>query len=87
MAERAARRTDGEEESGVAWNEKERRCVVEARGESKSAQENRKTNGAQSKNKESPNQSTGAEIRKSEEGEIRKRAGANQKACNLPTTL
>jgi len=46
VAERAARLTDGEKESGVAWNEKERRCVIEARGESKSAQENRKINGA-----------------------------------------
>ena len=102
MAERAARLTDGEKESGVAWNEKERRCVVEARGESEKRAEKRKTNGAQSKNKESPNQSAGAEIRKSEGAksesagaEIRKSEGAkseserarNQKACNLPTTL
>ena len=35
VAERAARLTDGEKESGVAWNEKERRCVIDARGESK----------------------------------------------------
>lgn len=74
-ASRAPHRREGTE-SGVAWNEKERRCVVEARGESKrrtgeskrhaenrkGAQESRKTKGAQSKNKESPNQSVGAEI-------------------------
>lgn len=33
-ASRAPHRREGTE-SGVAWNEKERRCVVEARGESK----------------------------------------------------
>lgn len=100
-ASRAPHRREGTE-SGVAWNEKERRCVVEAHGESKkrgenrkSARESRKTKGAQLKNKESPNQSAGAEIRKSAGLEIRKRAGAEsegvrariQKACNLPTTL
>lgn len=87
MEERAARRTAGEEESGVAWNEKERRCVVEARGESKKRAEKRKTNGAQSKNKESPNQSAGAEIRKSEGAKSESARVRIQKACNLPTTL
>ena len=94
-ASRAPHRREGTE-SGVAWNEKERRCVVEARGDSKrrtgestrhaenrkgarenrkGARESRKTKGAQSKNKESPNQSVGAEIRKSAGFGIRKRTG------------
>lgn len=49
----------------------------------KSTQENRKTKGAQSKNKESPNQSAGAEIRKSEETEIRKRAGRESESVQF----
>ena len=93
-ASRVPHRREGTE-SGEAWNEKERRCVVEARGESKkrmgynrkSARENRKTKSAQSKNKESPNQSAGAEIRKSEGAESESARARNQKACNLPTTL
>ena len=68
MEERAARLTDGEKESGVAWNEKERRCVIEARGESKKR-------AGESKNKESPNQSAG--------GEIRKRAGTESESVQF----
>ena len=106
-ASRAPHRREGTE-SGVAWNEKERRCVVEARGESKrrtgeskrhaenrkgarenrkGAQESRKTKGAQSKNKESPNQSVGAKSERVRGSEFESARARNQKACNLPTTL
>ena len=88
MAERAARRTDGEEESGVAWNEKERRCVVETRGESKKR-------AGESKNKWRAIEKQGIAESKRRGRNPKARGGAksesararNQKACNLPTTL
>ena len=88
VAEHAVRRTAGEEESGVAWNEKERRCVIEARGESKKHAE-------ESKNKWRAIEKQGIAESKRRGRNQKARRGAksesararNQKACNLPTTL
>ena len=95
VAERAARRTGGEEESGEAWNEKMRRCVTKRTGESKRRTGyNLKARG-ESKNKGCAIEKQGiAESkrrgRNSKECGVRnpKAHGTrNQKACNLPTTL
>ena len=87
MAERAARRTDGEKESGVAWNEKECRCVIEARGESKKR-------AGKSKNKWRAIEKQGIAESKRRGRNPKERGpkseserARNQKACNLPTTL
>lgn len=88
MAERAARLTDGEKESGVAWNEKERRCVVEAHGRIEKAR--RRVEKQRVRNRKTRNRRIKASgpkserVRGSESESVRTR---NQKACNLPTTL
>ena len=90
VAERVVRRTGGKgpkvgrrgmKKCGDALSKRARESKRHAenrkssRDNRKSARENRKTKGAQSKNKESPNQSAGAEIRKSARLGIRKRTG------------
>ena len=95
VAERAARRTDGEEESGEAWNEKERRCVVEARGESKkrtgcNLKARRRVEKQRARNRKTRNRRIKAPGPKSERvrgSESESARARNQKACNLPTTL
>ena len=63
VAERVVRRTGGKgQKVGRRGMKKSGDALSKRTGESKKRVENRKTKGAQSKNKESPNQSVGAEI-------------------------
>ena len=74
-ASRAPHRREGTE-SGVAWNEKERRCVVEARGESK-----RRT-GESKRHAENRKGARGESKRRT--GESKRRAGESKnKGCAI----
>lgn len=95
VAERAARRTDGEEESGEAWNEKERRCVVEARGRVEKAhgrieKTRRRIEKQRARNRKTRKRRIKVSGPKFERVRGSKSESARariQKACNLPTTL
>ena len=95
VAERAARLTDGEKESGVAWNEKERRCVVEAHGRVEKAhgrieKARRRVEKQRVRNRKTRNRRIKASGPKSERvrgSKSESERARNQKACNLPTTL
>lgn len=93
-SESCAARREGAE-SGVVWNEKERRCVVEARGESKkrtgyNLKARRRIEKQRARNRKTRNRRIKAPGPKSERARRPKSESVrarNQKACNLPTTL
>lgn len=82
-------------ESGVAWNEKERRCVVEARGRVEKARGESKRRAGESENKGcaiekqgiAESKRRGRNPKECEARNPKAHGTRNQKACNLPTTL